>query len=694
MNSFGLSTLTLAGLFAAVIGLGKPTEAAALQPKSVSANERDRKQAEATAVGVFQELLRHVRQLPGYDPDPFFTKFWAPQLLVREEVSLGNGKTTRYNAVARLLGGKNEQGVYQRTTLFGRFIPVVEITYSYLQEILQGDPNGIALVLGHELGHHVLGHTIREAELKTGVAASADAHRREADADLYGARLMLKADYSVRKGVNVEWVGLEARNWVISPITGACRSHPGDSDRNARVLALLNDKQGDLWKCMVAFENGATLLAVESYEAAEVFFERVVQEFPACGEAWANLGLARLLHYCDGLSAKDIQDLGIGHFLGSVYYPTARSLVPRGGNFELWQQAVLALKKANELKPDSPITLANLGLACLLHARGKSKMLDEADEYFARALRVVDAAGRFPLQIRINLLVNLGVVAVARGETKKGQEYLTRAGTYVSNWLDDIAAQKAEAEKKLRTYEDENEGWLQTASSVVSFNRGLLQAEGDPRGAIPAFVKFLAGTRPTDLWWAAAYKQYQGLCKAAGVEAQPKEKLTGKPRARKIVSLILGNGELVHVGQSVADVVNRLGRPERDTGIPNSALRRLEYPALGIYLVANKDEVFLLVVTSAAGPAVAVREAGPGGQELGRLSVGMTRKDVLALRVGQTVVKRPVLGFFKDKESGKTLPFMYDFYPDLGVSPIYSSDLDDAVVTGLIVGQLTEVKWD
>jgi hypothetical protein len=66
---------------------------------------------------------------------------------------------------------------------------------------------------------------------------------------------------------------------------------------------------------MAAFENGVTFLAVED-DAAELCFERVAREFPACYEAWANLGYARLMRYCGTLSRADLRELGSGTWSG------------------------------------------------------------------------------------------------------------------------------------------------------------------------------------------------------------------------------------------------------------------------------------------------------------------------------------------------------------------------------------------
>jgi hypothetical protein len=64
------------------------------------------------------------------------------------------------------------------------------------------------------------------------------------------------------------------------------KDHPSWKDR----LAELDPNQPSLWRAMSAFDNGNHFLLLEQYLAAERCFEKVVDDFPDCYEAWANLG--------------------------------------------------------------------------------------------------------------------------------------------------------------------------------------------------------------------------------------------------------------------------------------------------------------------------------------------------------------------------------------------------------------------
>ena len=73
---------------------------------------------------------------------------------------------------------------------------------------------------------------------------------------------------------------------------------------------------------MSAFQNGFLFLELEQYLAARQCFQAVVAEFPDCYEAWANLGYAQLMQYCDGLDADDLRQFGIGQIVaGRVLHP-------------------------------------------------------------------------------------------------------------------------------------------------------------------------------------------------------------------------------------------------------------------------------------------------------------------------------------------------------------------------------------
>jgi tetratricopeptide (TPR) repeat protein len=141
---------------------------------------------------------------------------------------------------------------------------------------------------------------------------------------------------------------------------------------------------------MSAFDNGVVFLAIEQYATAEACFDRVTREFPNSSEAWANLGFAALMQYCDKLDAKDLRQYGIGPFLTAGFYRRAKPTAVLGRDQKLWIKEVNALHRALEIEPDLTLAKANLGLAFLVRPAGTD--LGEATRLLQEAAKEADKA--------------------------------------------------------------------------------------------------------------------------------------------------------------------------------------------------------------------------------------------------------------------------------------------------------------
>lgn len=655
MPRFTVALMTLLAFGAGTYACEKcapPAKAAFTLPSSSKSkvDAETMKKYEETTQAVWKRLLKHVDLTPG--------KNWPKDLHTEVVFNVvefveGNDGRDYHNAVASPL---IEDGKIVKKD--GKVVPLVRITRGYL-DVLGGDEHGIALVLGHELGHHALGHTTREEFAKPGAFKAMESHRREADADLFGARLMLKAGYSLRKGVKAEWMGLDARGWIGSPTASTCRSHPGASDRATRLFAVLDKGEAELWRCMSAFENGVTFLAVENADAAEECFLRVIKELPKCHEAWANLGIARLLRYCESLSTEEIRQLGIGSFLMSARYPTARSVVAtRGNKSTTWFEAVAALTTAQNLKSDSPIIMANLSLAYLVHPDGKE--VGKAFQWLTKAEASLKQTTDLPGPVRITLLVNFGVASLANGEVAKGKKSLADAETLATKLYGDRQA------------------WPASLRSAMNFNNAKARVETDEEEAAALFEEYLAGTASSSPWWPIAYEHYEALCTNLGNKPKAKTAFKQAGSIRRQLVVALPAGGIIHVGESLDEVIKRLGQPDRITKA-RSGISRLRFEAHGIELLADADEVFAITIVSPKGPVVSVQEVGVKGRKLGQLKVGMTRKEVQGL-IGAGS-PRPFLFLYANTEYPA-------YYADLGVAVEFDKD---GVVIGLIVGDIPQL---
>ena len=624
-----------------IVNVAAKTDKAESSKAAESATEKKNR---LIAEAVWAKILARLEIVPGENwPENLDTTI---VFKVVEAVETSQGFSDKLNAVASRLQDETGELVIKN----GKFVPLVRITSGYI-ELLASSEDGIAFVLGHELGHHALGHTVRKPQFKPDALAAADGHRREADADLFGARLMLKAEFSLRKGVRAEWVGWDNRGGIAAATLQTCRSHPGDTDRAARLFAILDKGEEQLWRCMSAFENGVTFLALENYLAAEDCFLRVIREFPNCYEAWANLGLAQLLHYCDHLTAEEIRESGIGHFVGTAY-PTARSVQAiRIRGSQLWQEAVDTLKRADELKPGSPVILANLGLAYLVNPAGKGQKIGEAYRCLDEAQRALQQNRDVPARVRLTLLINFAAAASADGNQKKCKALLDQATTLADKLF------------------GEHTKWPFNIQSAITFNSAVVEA--DQAAAANLYEEYLKTVPPGNPWWTVARERYESLCKTLERRPLSKDQSVKTLPLRKQLAIELPSVGIIHVGQSLDDAIKILGKPT-NTGKARSSLRRLQFATRGIELLTDGEEVFAFTI-AAKSLAVEIREVDANGRKLGELRVGMTRADVEALLgMGHPL---PLMFFSKE----------YPYYANLGVAVEYNAD---DVVIGLIVAQI------
>ena len=83
--------------------------------------------------------------------------------------------------------------------------PIVRISQDLLTQVVQGDPDRLAMILGHELGHVVLGHPVcTSAKDTTSVVALAATLDQEYAADAKRYEFVLAAGFSVRNGLTAQ----------------------------------------------------------------------------------------------------------------------------------------------------------------------------------------------------------------------------------------------------------------------------------------------------------------------------------------------------------------------------------------------------------------------------------------------------------------------------------------------------------
>lgn len=206
------------------------------------------------------------------------------------------------------------------------------------------------------------------------------------------------------------------------------------------------------------------------------------------------------------------------------------------------------------------------------------------------------------------------------------------------------------------------------------FNKAAAMERTDKEAASKLYETYLNQESQSSPWWTVAYERYTKLCNDTTIRARPRSDFRHSTTRLHKLCLPLPGGELIHVGQNVAEVTALLGKPTRVTNQPSSALRRVRFDAHGIELICDGDEVFAILAISPKGPVIGVRETGLSGKKLGDLKVGQTREEV-----------ERMLG-----KSGRALVLDLDsecdFYADLGVAIMYD---EEGKVSSLILGYLS-----
>ncbi|HEY3418078.1 MAG TPA: M48 family metallopeptidase [Armatimonadota bacterium] len=484
------------------------------------------------------------------------------------------------------------------------------VHHGLLAQVIKGDADRLAFVLGHELAHLVLRHTAANpAQQATPFLRATFSRGQELEADGKGMEFALAAGYSFQRGLAaikcLQGLGLD-----YSSFEGLGVDHPSWKER----LALLDEKQAVLWQSMSAFENGTIFLLTEQYPPAERCFRRVVKEFPSCYEAWSNLGYALLMQYCDALEVDDLKRFAIGHIVCGGFYrrpPSLETLV-RGINEEVWWDAVGALREAVRLQPNAVLPKANLGLAYLVSPAGSDTR--QATRFLCEAAAGAQADTTLPAETLMAILTNASVAELAGGAARDSEVHLAKA---------EDAQQRLFAGTMRRVS-------LQTLiRPALLYNRALFDAkkggaEGSAR-AIKSFERYLKIANPSSAWWSLGYEQYAALCRGQQIEPNARAKFLqdANQSLRPLIGVTLPSGKTLILTDSVKEIAREFGAAQETPVVAGTNLHRLRYPAQGIELLAT-ESVLAIRLTGVGAPPIEVRGTGVGTKAY-TLRVGMTK---------------------------------------------------------------------
>jgi adhesin HecA-like repeat protein len=602
------------------------TGAAICTPALAEVSESDR----ALAEQVFQQLLVSV-------PPPTDMP-WPPKLEIVDEDEINAFATMR----------KQDGGQY----------PVVVCYNGLLKRVVEGNADRVAYVLGHEISHHVLGHTKATAG-GTEFLRATFSRDQEIAADRKGMELALRANYSYLGGLSAirKMIDLGLN---YSSFEGLAADHPSWYDR----ITLLDKEQAGLWRAMSSFDNGVYFLLVQNYPLAERAFRQVTKDFPGSYEAWANLGYALLMQYADSLDTEDLRRFDVGQIVVGGFYRRPKSLEVRvrGINEELWWDAVGALRESIRLKPELSLPNANLGVAYLFRPAGKDP--GKAAQFLEEALQLADGDASLDPVSRLAEDINLAVAYAALGSTEKAMSTLSQVETSLKN-----------GDRSLFRGDG-------SVSNALAYNHALLLAQSpDGQGqrlAIGELENYLRQTDSSLAWWQLAYQRYAILCKTSGTTPKTEGALLSQTtvRFRPVATLDLSRGQIA-LGQSLAEANGQLGAPSSSTPVVRGTnVVSLDYPNQGIKVIGT-DEVLAIILCGDKASALKVREMGLGTKSI-ELKVGMASADLDRLLGDSDYDFRQLV----DPELN------YRFYSDLGIAVLSQG----GKITELVISQVPKRK--
>lgn len=498
----------------------------------------------------------------------------------------------------------------------------VVVTPDMLHLVIKDNQDLLAFVIGHELGHHIMGHVngMHARRVSNQALLGAGKRHDETEADSLGARLAIAAGYSWTKILR----GISDGMGTMSEYPGfvALRvDHPSWTDRGTFINGIRGDQgQVALWQQMAAFRNGNYFLMVEQYDVAARSFKAVTKEFPDAAEAWVNLGYALLMQYCDRLETADLRRFDIGQPVVAAFYkrPVTLESKVRGVSADTWNEAVAALKQAVQLRPSLALARSYLGLAYLVHPSG-TKDAATASKYLQEAVAAAPNDSLLDPTGRVAILINAGVAQFAAGRQEEALSGFSRARDAARAAFS--AADGPRTPGGLLNSIEFNEAWLQTAGTASA-----TQAAGAAK-----LEQWLAKASPASAWWPLGYERYAKAMAAAGRTPVPEatlRKRTG-PAFRPVAAVSLAGGLVVTLAEPASAVRSRLGKATETPVVAGQNVNWLAYPERGITVLAA-TEVLAVSLSGDKAPPLSLRPTTLGSPPV-TVRVGMTADELIAV---------------------------------------------------------------
>jgi hypothetical protein len=269
------------------------------------------------------------------------------------------------------------------------------------------------------------------------------------------------------------------------------------------------------------------------------------------------------------------------------------------------------------------------------------------------------------------LLVNAGVVEMSTGDPTGAERLFARAEELFASDDDATLTDQQRAA---------NAAASSAAASAIQFNRGrLLAVANDPaqrQSAIEQLEAYLAKASPASSWWRLAYDQYAKLCRDAGVAAKAEDDLrvAANTQYRLVTGVVLPDGATLTLNDPLAQLEAALGKGREQTIVKGRKVRRLQYPKLGLDLLAA-DQLVAIRLRGPQAPPVVIRASG-AGEVTHEIRPGMTVAQLDEILGGDAANW--------DERYGATPQIVYRFYSRLGFGVRLAGDK----IVEIIVAQI------
>lgn len=523
----------------------------------------------------------------------------------------------------------------------GRTHAVVTVGRPFFEKIVRGDPDVLAFALGHQIARLIHKHPLPTGPAEPAAKWMPPGAKEEADAEWTAGELVVRAGFSLRRGLR--GVGrLRETDPAVNSFDGLAAKLPQWEKRMERF----DREQLPLARLMSAWECGQVFLAAEQFVPAEVCLEQVTREFPACVDAWAGLGYARLMLYLDRLTPEEVADYRVDAVVSRGFRRRPAPFQPpvAGKNPRLWFDAAEALHEALRQSPGHARARAALGLAHLFHPRdGKPT---EAAELLAAALAAAQADPAVSSRERGEILLNHAAALRVAGRAKEARAALGELRRL-------FAAGPMPAD----------------VGDALIFHEASFAAESDePRPAARAaalFAEYLLRADPRSAWWDVAYARYARLCRDANVVPESRERLwkqavAANPVARARVEPDAG----VVPGRATAAALRGFGPVRAIVAARGTDVVRLVRDRCGAELLAA-DVVFAVRLLGAGAPDAVIDAScgevrlriGLAAVELDRLA-GVHYHDWTYLDAGTSLRFYPAAGLAVRVVNGRVAEFV------------------------------------